>query len=461
MIKERLKTTLLVFLILSTFLLAALLWGFAQWKPEEVFSLSRLSTLFTADNDVDWYQSLIGFESAGVDGADADLFCPQTVVWANSSGRSLCAADNKTLQQAGTAVKNDITWLMSQQDLIFSGQSTEQQWAEAFSGSFCYVDFGVDLSFSAYCEGLRITISEAAGPVRYLVISSDESQGTVTLTIRASDGSMKSYQTAGSAGALSSLQKDLVAQQRTVRFGFEEPELLAQYPRLINAASALVWEGRQSAALQAQNPLEQSANSAALHILESFSFNSATLSQYTDTDGTLVYMENFRTLRIHPDGLVEFETTQSDKGIALSSLLSSSEPQFSFYQMIQASNRFLYQLNSELFGGTDADIRYAGMEYLPDQDCWRLYFDYVCDGAPIFQSNTESGQPSALVVDLAEGYLVRATLLARNYVRTGETVQSMAPRHALALAGDAANLGFGYLDDGSGGPLWADYLALS
>lgn len=457
--KERLKTMLLVVLILSTFLLAALLWGFAQWKPEEVFSLSRLFTLFQDESDVDWYQSLVGFESVGVESADLDLFCPQTVVWANSAGRSLCAADDKTLQQAGTAVKNDITWLMSQRDLLFADNLTEQQWIDAFSGGFCYVDFGTDLSLRAYCEGLHITISEAAGAVRYLVISADEGRGTVTLTIRSADGSMKRYQATGSAGALSSLQKNLAVQQQTVRFGFEEPELLAQYPSLLNAASALVWEGRQSTALKAQNPLEQTTDSAALRILESFSFNSATLSQYPDTDGTLVYMENFRTLRIHPDGVVEFETSQSDKGIALSSLLSTTESQFSFYQMIQASNRFLYQLDAELFGGAGADIRYAGMAYQPDQNCWRLYFDYVCDGFPIYQSGT--GQTNALSVDLEDGYLVRATLLARSYERTDETVQSMAPRHALALAADAANLGFGYLDDGSGGSLWADYLALS
>lgn len=66
--------------------------------------------------------------------------------------------------------------------------------------------------------------------------------------------------------------------------------------------------------ISASNPLQRGDYSP---LLKSFSFNAQPLRHYRAGDGSENYVENYATVRIYPDGYIEYSAVNDDKGVFL------------------------------------------------------------------------------------------------------------------------------------------------
>lgn len=187
-------------------------------------------------------------------------------------------------------------------------------------------------------------------------------------------------------------------------------------------------------------------------IVRIFGVNSNTARRYTEADGTVVFVENNATLKLHADGVVEYKARGN--GISLDEMSGGYS--------ISKLNEFVSSVNDA--AGADENIYLSSKAVYGEQN---ITFDYVCAGMPvkINMPNTENAV-SCLIED---GYIKEYKHVLRDYVRTGEyadtpeyiTAVDETIQKYSAMTGTVTinKLYLAYTDNGSDGALSAGWCA--
>ena len=204
----------------------------------------------------------------------------------------------------------------------------------------------------------------------------------------------------------------------------------------------------QAEALPDLNP-ELPAGYLPYNLLTALDFNAHTLSRYTESGGTEVVEESPRTLRIGPNGAVNFIS----RGETGSDLFQASGETPGLRDILTAG----WRLASALTEGTGASpLRLRAVEETETGHILR--FRYEAEGTPVVFSDAED----ALTVTFTGGQITAFTYRCRAYTPLEEeTASSMLPAfmaQAVAAIYPNASLSVGYEDSGAG-PLAAQWLA--
>lgn len=151
-------------------------------------------------------------------------------------------------------------------------------------------------------------------------------------------------------------------------------------------------------------------------LMESLGMNSYVASTYRESDGTRVYIDAERTLRIGADGGVGFHGPEGENGLA------SDE---------DTMRNLAYALAENSIGAYAgaADIYYAGEAYVDGK--YTVYFDYCVNEIPVLL-----GSGHAAEISLASGIVtdISARLLQFTVQESVETVLPMPQACAIANA---------------------------
>lgn len=131
--------------------------------------------------------------------------------------------------------------------------------------------------------------------------------------------------------------------------------------------------------IKASNPLEGKKNA---DILKGFSFDPKPLRHYPDQFGAESYVENYATVRIFPDGYIEYSAVETDKGIELGKNADSQ------YEILNAAIDFA----EKLWSGVSKEpltVLVSGIE--TTQTGHRFTFDYYFAGREIAVSYEKEG----------------------------------------------------------------------
>ena len=151
---------------------------------------------------------------------------------------------------------------------------------------------------------------------------------------------------------------------------------------------------------------DSSANSIRNEIVKIFDFNSSNANRYTEADGTTVYVENNATLKIHPNGLIEYKAL--DNGLQLTQ--SGGR-----YNMISAVNSFAARINKLTKSNSDIYISSG-----TNSESNILTFDYTSEGFPVKIALGDI--KNAVYCEVANGYIKEYRHLLRTYKKTDDTV---------------------------------------
>jgi hypothetical protein len=153
--------------------------------------------------------------------------------------------------------------------------------------------------------------------------------------------------------------------------------------------------------ISASNPVRN--GNVAEEILELFEINHFVANTYPETDGTVVYVEGSKTLRISPEGTIVFRTA-SPEGLSLKSGTQGGVPE----QISEIYSR-LNSLIAPLIG--DADFLYTGFQQGETEDTYVFNFDYHLNGLPIVLS----GQRHAVQVQISDSSITYMSISLREY----------------------------------------------
>ena len=144
-------------------------------------------------------------------------------------------------------------------------------------------------------------------------------------------------------------------------------------------------------------------------VLTKFGINSGSLNNEIKEDGSVIYVENLRSIMAQTDGRITFAAYQDNGGISLVNYIGQAgEKGYSVRDVIIASQKFLSSFDKELLGGA-ASMRLKNAYYDSQQKGYVTEFEYCVNGISVKNEET-----SARLV-YRNGYFVDADILLENY----------------------------------------------
>lgn len=146
--------------------------------------------------------------------------------------------------------------------------------------------------------------------------------------------------------------------------------------------------------------------------LPAFSYNISTPRRDVEADGTLVYVENYSSIRLAPDGVLAYRASEARHGLPLSRFLSSGDREnYRARDVILGAYALLDSIHPEFGDLPGAGLRYTGASFSREEGKLYLYFDYVLGGMTVICK----GYDHAATLCYENGYFSSVTLLLRNY----------------------------------------------
>ena len=366
--------------------------------------------------------------SSGTSQTGAALTAPVRVAAASSIGRFgsvTLSTDDDAFEPLRGLLEQALD---SAQDFAASGSGA---FFQALDGPSVYYDFLSPLPLSVLGELVRAQGAEELS-ARRLILAPE-------------DGGVALYLWDGGSGYFrcrTALSPDTV--ETTISqyelgnafFAYESQEPGAQS---VNPYSLFLEEEPALPALSISVPLSDTDR-----VLVALDFNPNTQFRYADASGAEVVREGGRTLRIHPDGTITYQSGGSRA-------LTLTGEGASLLETVTAANTLLYSLLDATAG--DAELYLEGLEQTADG--LELRFGYQVGGVPI----RFSGGRSAAEITVSQGAVSSMTLRIRQYTVAGTGSLLLPLRQALAVVAagrEGAELFIGYADRGAGtaGAAW-------
>jgi len=169
------------------------------------------------------------------------------------------------------------------------------------------------------------------------------------------------------------------------------------------------------------NPIREGLDKTRL--LSYFGMNSKIVSEYSEADGSVVYVEGEKTLRFEASGKVLF-TASGGSGITISgdpNAMKITDLISVCYEIVQ---------NSLVQTVGDGEVGLTDVSSVTDPQNCTLHFGYFASGIPVVLP----GNSSAASFEVRGGTLIRAELYFRKYTFSGETTLALPEKQATEIA---------------------------
>lgn len=177
-------------------------------------------------------------------------------------------------------------------------------------------------------------------------------------------------------------------------------------------------EPAQLRAVSAANPLRDMDLSSS--ILHQFGMNPATASHYPEVDGSSVYVDGERSLRIGVSGRIVFSAQENAFSV------SDKEQSPRIDELISFCNGIVQ--NTLALQSGEGSLLFSGLEH--KGSATSVNFLYYLNGVPVMLP----GDEYAASFQIVDGSLVRAELYFRGYTLSDNSLSAIPEKQATALA---------------------------
>jgi len=289
-------------------------------------------------------------------------------------------------------------------------------WQQVLRGNGVFFDYlyPQPLAFIAKCLGTQISGDASLKTARRLYLG-DENGNVMLYYIDAGDGLIYSCTTALSFSTISS--KITEFPMGTANFAFESGSDYAS----IDPYFIFSHESGKLREISAVNPI--GSDFSVSDLLSLFGMNSRSAYHYPDDDGSDVYMEGGKTLRIESSGKVLFNVTGND-GVPV------TDPSQAL--TITDCVSFCSEIAKNSVGLLSGDA-YLGLVKISNSSVpssSEISFGYFAGGIPVSLPSSSY----AADFQLTDGSITSAELYYRKYTFSGNTIKTLPEKQATAIA---------------------------
>ena len=371
--RKNLKTYVLIGLILSSVILTGKIWFNEKLWPEGYNFFAVITDKFSFGKD-NFISSL----------TKETISFPKNIVINNLEKRSIYTADSEIFSNISPDVRELLRLALEKSE---TSSATEEAWASALQTRSMHIVYPV-----AYDSKLFLNIlgsyqtGERSIPVREFIITADEpAEDKVSVYIKnhSTDEILKaqiSWDKARFDKIIDTYATDSIGNlSYSSELNFDKAGDGDEKQKVIIESNVLIQLNKKlNHMIREINPLyEYDFNSEVVEsILKSFGHNVSGTRKYVEHDNSVVYVENYSTLKFHPNGLLEYSAVDDTKGIDVGS-------NSGFYESLLGCVDFVNLLWGDVFPHVPLNINISSDIVDIKSNSFKLTMDYFADGAEV------------------------------------------------------------------------------
>ncbi|MBE7042839.1 MAG: hypothetical protein E7399_05015 [Ruminococcaceae bacterium] len=172
-------------------------------------------------------------------------------------------------------------------------------------------------------------------------------------------------------------------------------------------------------------------------LLRLFGYNPNTIRRYTEASDARVFVSDRSTLRLHPDGLLEYNATEARYGISLSDMEGTGGDAKSFLESVDRTADWIFRL-FQILGWEDLPkMRVTSDISEQHYETFSFTMDYQVNGRPVAVNYQGSELVNPLhhgaVLEIQNNRITSIRILLRDYQTTEEQITNMPLVSALDM----------------------------
>ncbi|MBR2404676.1 MAG: hypothetical protein IKA95_03365, partial [Clostridia bacterium] len=401
---ERLKSILLILLVISSIVLTINKWFNEKLWPEGYNFFSDVKKHF-AQNQSGTSSSFDPVE---------EILKPAKIILNNSGNHVLYTKSSEEYNNIYGEIKSALKLLAKSESII---TSDEAEWNENLKRKSCYFSYPIQYDSGYFFYQLSHKYSGSITTVCEFILSKDARVSNIFyMYVRdASNGAVYKYRLNYESDILDNFIDNAVSvSDGTDYYSFElnfdsEAESSVEEHIVIDSDVLINISQKQITPVGEQNLFKDVASKPHVYdgILHSFGYNASTIRRYTEPDNSMVFVENYGTLKLHTDGIIDYKSLNSAQGVSLNS--------DSVYECINSCITFVNDVTGAL-GFSDvlyyeisSNIINAGSK------SFVLNFDYYINDRMIVFSDDAHSLNHAITVEVADGKIISYKQICKDF----------------------------------------------
>jgi hypothetical protein len=413
--KERIKSVILVLLIVNCIQLTGQIWLDEKLWPSGY-------NFFHSMEDLPLIGSLIqSLDKSSQEISSSMLYDtaiqPKNLVVNVGATREVYSSSHSLYAPTLEYMKSILSSLLS----TSSPQSTVismDQFESLFRGNSIYMDFGFTIDGNNLAKFCGLSASALQFPTLsgILFVSDTFSNDVLVCVLDQGTGTITQYWSGiKSSDFLSYIDQLPMGQQQGYTFAFEvnldkqTTDTGVEQKVVLDPFVMLPMSPSSSQNMIAHNYLSdlETIGQIADHIVTAFGYNSSSLRKTVTQEGVVSYVENSATVRVHPDGLVEYNAVSAGRGIPLSA--SNPTAQQAVSAVLDVAKEVWASINVEEI----PEVHLQSDLIDSSGDSYIVGLSYYFNGTPIFtQSN--NGKP-AIYAEISNGQIQSFQMMLFTY----------------------------------------------
>lgn len=375
-IKELFKTIILSGLVISALILSSKIWFSEELWPQGYNSfLHGIFSVFGKD-----------------DGESLDLsqiYYPKQLLLSKGERSEIISTTGDRYEELNSLLKGHL------KSMLLSGKisaSSDEEFKKACDSDFLFIGLYSFISFEMLADYYEAPVTDDISDINHvknILFCPDSDNGGFTVFVKNLE-SEKIYKIAVEEDVseldaqiskiLSKVDEGTVAASFAFENNFDKKnenetgKILLDSYMLINLNELSVPDIAPVNLMDISNNF---SNESYEQISRYFNVNTNTARRFTDTEGTVNLVENFGTLKFHPDGLLEY--TAIDSGIDLGADISSN------YDAVKLAGEFSEGVNNLFSLPENNSYVFAGVTE-SEGTVYTVSFDILYKGVPIVMS---------------------------------------------------------------------------
>lgn len=379
MIRERIKSCLLVLLVASSIVLTLNMWINGKLWPNGYNFFSNITNYLSSYNK-SYYLS------------KENISYPEKIIINNLEQRNLYTHTSKQFPEIVDPVLSVIKQSISKYEFA---ESDSAEWNTALSGGSVYVSYPVAYDTTLLCGILDITpMGIRTKSVQEFIIVPSVGANSSAVTVYTKDfDTKKVYKTMITADV--NIIHNIIETYATgslnlLPYSFElnfdrSEDASVEQKVVIDPTVTLRLDGTQLPQIDAENYLTDIYNNNYIssRLLNSFGYNTTNSRSYVDKNNTVVYVENYSSIKIYENGLLEYKSLDPEKGIPLTGSSVSS-----LYDNFIACIEFVNNLWDSTFPNEPLNINLtSNIVTQTGSRSFKVTMDYYINGYQIISEN--------------------------------------------------------------------------
>lgn len=427
--KESLKTAALVLLVFSSIILTINKWFSEKLWPDGYNFFSNLTSYFSTGEDKVKKSYYLSKEN---------ISNPSKIIVNNNELRSLYTNTSVNYNSILPRIKSILKSGLSEKNFT---QSTKDKWKEALKSTSVYIAYPVSYDVKTFSAIMDTTVGDfGISSMREFIIVSDASTAPHMLI---SDNSGKFIDVA--LNDASNTVNDIIEEYSVSSVGeypysfelnFDTKKDSVEQKIVIEPQVVLPLNSGTTASVTKTNYFNGISQNKDLYIpiLRSFEFNTTNIKKYIDTDNSIIFTENYGSIRMYNDGLLEYRALDDSKGIALE---SASNPSAEFYDRFIDCIEFVNNVWDTALASHNMDINISSISKNDSDGSFSLTIDYYADGMEVVsrlqKTDTHEKINHAIEITVKNSRIVSYRQIVNGYTMNNDEIEHMSVIEALDI----------------------------